>query len=324
MLLIVTNKEDYTADFLIIELHKRNVEFFRFNTEEFPSSVAMTWEMNNGGVLGHFQAGNKRIDFQSIDSVWFRRPVSPVPEKCISSAIDRNFVIQESHEFLEGIWRTLDCFWVSRPDALRTAESKMLQLKKAGQFGFKISPTIVSNSPEKAYAFLSKRTVIYKPLDKARIDRVDHTGLIFTSLVGETEARYLENVRLAPSLFQGFIEKRVDIRVTVIGKKVFAVEILAAEPDQIKYDWRRIMPTELRFIRHELPDEISRKCVQLASDLGLQFGAIDLIQTQTGDYFFLEINPNGQWAWIQQMNPEIELREALVDLLVTGMTKKQI
>ena len=66
---------------------------------------------------------------------------------------------------------------------------------------------------------------------------------------------------------------------------------------------------------HALPSEIASQCVSLTHSLGLASGAIDLVLTPGGDYVFLEINPNGQWAWIQQLCPDIPLRESLANLL---------
>jgi glutathione synthase/RimK-type ligase-like ATP-grasp enzyme len=67
---------------------------------------------------------------------------------------------------------------------------------------------------------------------------------------------------------------------------------------------------------HQLPQEVESQCVHLTRALGLAFGAIDLILTPQGEYVFLEINPNGQWAWLQQVIPSLPLREALADLLI--------
>ena len=51
----------------------------------------------------------------------------------------------------------------------------------------------------------------------------------------------------------------------------------------------------------ELPGELQRSLLELMSRLSLTYGAIDLVLTPDGRYVFLEINPNGQWLWIDEM-----------------------
>ncbi len=105
---------------------------------------------------------------------------------------------------------------------------------------------------------------------------------------------------------------------------VFAVEIHSQEDVDSQFDWRRGETARLRHELHVLPPAVEVQCVTLVRALGLAFGAIDLILTPDGEYVFLEINPNGQWAWIQQLRPEIPLRETLAEILINGDIQKDI
>jgi glutathione synthase/RimK-type ligase-like ATP-grasp enzyme len=104
----------------------------------------------------------------------------------------------------------------------------------------------------------------------------------------------------------------------VIGKRVFAVAIDSQSQKEARHDWRRSEVQQLPHSPFTLPVDIESKCVDLVEALGLAFGAIDLVLTPEGEFVFLEINPNGQWAWIQQVCPTMPLREALADLLIAG------
>jgi glutathione synthase/RimK-type ligase-like ATP-grasp enzyme len=117
---------------------------------------------------------------------------------------------------------------------------------------------------------------------------------------------------------QEYVPKKVELRVTVIGSKTFAVEIHSQEHMDSKHDWRRGDPLQLRHKLVSLPSDVEAHCIELVSTMGLAFSAIDLIRTPEDKYIFLEINPNGQWAWIQQVLPEVPLRETLADLLING------
>ena len=320
MILIVTNKNDFTADFLILELLRRKQAYLRFNTEDFPQSIQINWSLGPGGIAGNIRYRGKSIDLRSITSIWYRRPISPVPSSSIDSSAGYEFAAAESQAFLDSIWPCFDCFWVSHPSNLRIAEQKLFQLKVAASLGFSIAPTMVTNDPKSAMAFIleSGPQVVYKPLRRGRITHDGTVGYIYTNVVTSDQLDAIQTVELAPSLFQAYVPKLIEIRVTVIGTSVFAVSIFSQEHPESVHDWRRGNRAGLRHEIHDLPQDIRDRCVLLVSQLGLTFGAIDLILTPSNEYYFLEINPNGQWAWLQQLCPELPLRETLADLLETG------
>jgi glutathione synthase/RimK-type ligase-like ATP-grasp enzyme len=317
MILIVTNKRDLTADYLILELKKRHHDFFRFNTEDFPQKIQITWKHINRENDISFSVRNRRFTSDDIGSTWFRRPISPTPDTSIIKSEYKDFVVEESTYFLEGIWKTLSTFWVSKPENIRKAESKLLQIRIASQIGLTIPETIISNIPSDISEFSSNhKDIIYKPMKCGRITYPDQEKHIFTNKVTKEQIEKLHTVSLSPSIFQVNIPKIFDIRVTVIGKKVFAAEIHSQENQETKIDWRRNSGKELIHKIHYLPEELSRNCIKLVEELGLEFGALDFVLTPKGEYYFLEINPNGQWAWIQQLCPDLLLRESLADLLI--------
>ena len=320
MIIIVTNRQDFTADFLILELQKRHVDYVRFNTEDFPQHVQIVWRIDATGLDGYFSFPKAHVDFKDVHSVWYRRPVPPVPSPGINDPVAQEFALTESKASLNGIWRTLDCFWVSHPDSLKKAEIKLYQLKIAAQIGFRVWPTILTSNPEAAIAFYRGQDskVVYKPLQGGRLVRGENVSLIYTNPVDLSQAENLDRVAYTPSLLQKYVPKHVEVRVTVIGHKAFAVEIHSQDFTDTQHDWRRGDTARLHHEPHSLPPEIESMCVALVKALGLAFGAIDLVLTPEGEYVFLEINPNGQWAWIQQLCPEIPLRETLADLLIDG------
>jgi glutathione synthase/RimK-type ligase-like ATP-grasp enzyme len=320
MILIVTNKADYTADFLILELNRRAIEFARLNTEDFPTSVGLSYTIEPTGVEGCLKLPNKILSLSKIKAVWYRRPVANIPHANVVDDVAREFVVTESQEALNGLWRFLPCFWVSHPDNLRVAESKPYQLVQAGKLGFNIPNTLVTNDSTVVGEFSEVHSgrLVYKPLRHSRLIRGEDVSLIYTNVLQPEHIQRLANVRYSPSLFQPYVTKEFELRVTVVGSSVFAVELHSQEMAEAKDDWRRVDSRQIKHLPHELPNDIKDKCVKLVETLGLAFGAIDLIFTPDKEYVFLEINPNGQWAWIQQMCPEIDIRGALIELLQGG------
>jgi glutathione synthase/RimK-type ligase-like ATP-grasp enzyme len=219
----------------------------------------------------------------------------------------------ECYDFIRGLWYSINCFWVSRPDSIRQAEHKTYQLTVAARLGLPIPRTIISNNPTDIVEFVAacKSGVVAKPVYMGFIDNPPRT--IFTTVVRSEDLNSDESLRMSPVIFQELVPKASDIRVTVIGSEVFATEINAKLPATTP-DWRVADFNDLQHSPHTLSSGIREKCLKLVRELGLEFGAIDLGLCNDGSYFFFEINPNGQWAWLEQTTG-CPLTKTLVDFL---------
>jgi glutathione synthase/RimK-type ligase-like ATP-grasp enzyme len=127
-------------------------------------------------------------------------------------------------------------------------------------------------------------------------------------------------VKYSPTFFQEYVPKELEIRITVVGDKVFPIAIHSQKNVLTVDDWRRDQKGDLKYSHHELPPNVEDKCRRLLKEFGLQFGAIDMILTPKRDYYFLEINPNGQWAWIEEVS-SLPMAATLIDLLTNGWEK---
>ena len=191
--------------------------------------------------------------------------------------------------------------WLNSPSRIQFAENKLLQLRTAINLGFDVPRTLVTNSFEEARRFVGAAgPKIAKPLRQALVVADDEERVIFTTRLDPDTPLVPEEIRACPLILQNEIKKRLDIRATVVGSTVFCAEIHSQTQEDTKVDWRRFSKVDLDQLPHTLPLELQEKCVALTRTLGLRFGAIDLILDVKGDYWFLEINPNGQWAWIEQ------------------------
>jgi glutathione synthase/RimK-type ligase-like ATP-grasp enzyme len=56
----------------------------------------------------------------------------------------------------------------------------------------------------------------------------------------------------------------------------------------------------MRYSEIALPRRLADQLVALTRSYGLYFAAIDLVLDPEGNYWFLELNPAGQWAWLEQ------------------------
>ena len=149
----------------------------------------------------------------------------------------------------------------------------------------------------------------------------EQAGMIYTHLVTEEDLDHLDSVRYGPTFFQALVPKSRDIRVTVIGDELFAAGIDSMLVEEARIDFR---VAEMMDLPHEpvtLPEPVAAACLAIVKRLGLQFGAIDLLETPDGDYVFLENNPNGQWYWVEMMTGQ-PMARAMADLLERGESER--
>jgi glutathione synthase/RimK-type ligase-like ATP-grasp enzyme len=187
----------------------------------------------------------------------------------------------------------------------------MRQLAVAAQIGLPTPRTLVTNDPADAAAFAGSGPTIVKAVAEVRVETEGEL------LVGETFAlddTFLpDSVRPTPVLLQRQIDKVADIRVTAIGRRIFAVRIVI--PRDAPLDFRQTKPESCRFDVIALPDAFERGLLAYLDAFGLRFGAFDLAEDREGALWFLECNPAGQWGWLEPFTG-LDITGALVDLLL--------
>jgi glutathione synthase/RimK-type ligase-like ATP-grasp enzyme len=313
--LIITNKSDLTSDFVIKKLKERRIDFYRFNTDELTKSVSLSLDLSNGKYQ-LFDSHSKEVkDLKDFTSIYFRRPEIPSIDNKNLNIGEIDFLKKEILFTLEGIYKLLqNAYWVSPLFSIREAENKIYQLELAKHLGFIIPETIISNSYDAVIAFYKRNNndCIIKPIKSGLIETKSESKIIFTdTLSGIPENKY--KIESIPCFLQNCIEKQGDVRVTVVGEKVFATLIHSQNDQEARIDWRRSEKT-LTHSKLEIPLELKNKCISLLKVLNLRFGAIDFVLDKNEKYVFLEINPNGQWAWIEKQIG-YEISNEIVNLL---------
>ncbi|MDB4926598.1 hypothetical protein [Mucilaginibacter sp.] len=303
MILIVTHKNDFTADFLINKLNNSHVSYRRLNCEDI---LKQPYKFNiNKGLYYEF------LGEQKYTAVWFRR--TKLPDFSDLLHYEKLYLLNETESFLKGLFTIIDAKWLSDPFAVYKAEYKLLQLRTAESVGFTIPNTLITNSKEDLLEFYEQcdRNIIIKPIGQTRLTQKDSIQFIYTNKLTPDLLEEISQYDLTPCIYQANIEKDYELRITVVENKVFAASIDSqVDPDTIT-DWRR---KSKAFVKIEIPQEVELMCVNLLKALNLKFGAIDMVKTKSGKYIFLEINPNGQWAWIES-ETNLQISEAIIDFL---------
>jgi glutathione synthase/RimK-type ligase-like ATP-grasp enzyme len=301
------------------ELSRRGHGIVIFNPGALPSEAAVIVDGTAAGQRAILAWPDGALDLATVRAAWYRKPdnfrIGPAiaPEQA-------TWLREQWRDLVQGIWAGTEAFWVSEPHAIRYANLKLRQLKLAHELGFRVPDYTVTNDPDRARAFLAKRPhgVIVKALANPAIYGPERVGMVYTHLLTPADAEAVDDVRHEPTFLQEFVRKRMDIRVTIFGEMLFAVAIDSLSTPAAVVDFREAAIMDLPHEPITLPPALEAACRELVRRLGLQYGAIDLLQTPDGDYVFLEINPNGQWYWIEMVTG-LPMTQALCDLLERGM-----
>lgn len=297
MFLVATNKRDLTSDFVILELQRRGLPYLRLNTEDLAHGE-LQWSPSTGGEWS-LQFEDISIEKSQIKAAYYRRPGTPKAAKELAT-IAQDYSVGEWQATLNAIYWSLDGRWLNAPHMIALAENKIRQLTLARELGFRIPHTLVSNCPKSIASFANREErVIGKPLRNALIHDGKTERVMFTSRIQIDPDVDPLSLKACPIIFQHEVPKLFDVRTTVVGDQTFTVTIDSQSQSETAVDWRRTSKADLTHAVHTLPEELSRLCVELTRKLGLRFSAIDFVQDDAGEYWFLEANPNGQWAWIE-------------------------
>jgi glutathione synthase/RimK-type ligase-like ATP-grasp enzyme len=321
MILILTQPLDPHADLVTEKLRDRGADFVRFHPEDFPSRASISLQYSASGRLGSALClCDRPIDLDALEAVWYRRPRDPVAHEEITDTPTRQAIAEECEPFVQDVWNSLGCRWVPAPVAVfRRAQFKASQLKVAANLGFEIPPTLITNNPVDFLEFYRRHggRIVSKRVGFAFFSTKGAPFVRFTEVVSRRDVGYAGAVRYCPTIFQAYVPKRVELRITVVGRRAFAAEIHSQASNRTRHDWRRYDLRTTPHRPHELPPDVARRCVLLVRRLGLCFGTMDMVLTPDGRYVFLEINPNGQYLWIEHA-AGLPISDAICDLLMYG------
>ena len=295
MILILSAEADVHARRVMEVLDEMGREHWLMDLSEFPvqSSLSLGYGMNGGRMRRFRDARERSCDLDAVRAVWWRRPQPFRLDPQVQEQQHQMFALTECREVFQGLWRTLDASWINDPMLDDMAHRKTYQLELAESIGLSVPRTLVTNDPSDARAFIQEQGVgrtIYKPFTGTPAAWRE------TRLVGEDEVTKLDLVRLAPLIFQEYIEG-VDIRVTVVGDRIFPAEVDVSQGDY-PVDFRMNMD-QATIGATELPRDVEQKLHTLMKRLGLVYGAVDFRRRADGEHVFLEINPAGQWLFVE-------------------------
>lgn len=271
----------------------------------FCSDSQVSWRCEGGEA--EFRQPQGSMSLEDVVSVWYRRPQRPRHNPIITDSNDRIHAANEWNAAFNSILRSCVPRWINPMEADFLAGKKPYQLNKARDIGLPVPRTLITNSADEVREFREAcdGRVIFKSLSA-------HPNRLFETRVLTDEAvSHLGCLYLAPTIFQEQLDTKMDLRVTMMGDEVFAVAIHSADSEY---------PQDSRLdlsVKHEPVDldaEVESQLRKLMKELCLVYGAVDLIETKSGQLYFLEVNPSGQFLYIELLT-ELPLSQAMARLL---------
>jgi hypothetical protein len=320
MILIVTEPDDPHANRVEAKLRARGARPFRFDFADYPTRASLSVQLGGGRKQVLLDRGGEVIDLAECRAGWLRRPSQPRTRGRVAIPVLSRYAEEECMRSMQELVNTLQIDWLPGPlHAVRRADCKQLQLEMAMGLGLEIPPTLITSDPDRFLAF-------YREHGGNLIDKLPSTVMPsnlrtgrelmrFTQAVSTRDVGYARRLRHSPMLFQANVPKRFELRITVVGASVLAAEIHSQSTRRTQVDWRHYDWGHTPYRPHNLPDAVETACLAMVERLGLRFGAIDMIVTPDDRYVFLEINPNGQWMWIED-ETGLPISDAICDVLM--------
>ena len=298
-ILLNSRKNDPHTVGIVKELKLLNESYMVLDT--FSQDDFFEVQYKNNHSSGIINIDNKKIDLSDVKSVW---NTSPLSIKINSNLIEesKDFVKAEWTEGISSLWNSCSAKWVNNPNSILNAVNRLKQLQLGTKIGLKTPNTIITNNPNKLRSFFEEcnEEIIAKTLHSS--EGLPEDKMIFTTKLSKKDLEQASQLQFAPCMFQEYVPKNTELRVTIIGDVFHTAEIFSQQSDKTKHDWRQYDDFEKTpYKKSELPDNIKNSLLKLMKIMNLEFGAADLIRTPDDEYIFLEINPNGRWWWIQEL-----------------------
>jgi glutathione synthase/RimK-type ligase-like ATP-grasp enzyme len=300
--LVLTDTGDLAADLIVLELQRRAIQYRRLNLDHFPDHLQIAYDPVSSSAV--FLTESEEFCSDDVSVAW-HRPTRPFVHK-------DPYIQRETQVFLRYLWREMAWAWVNDPTAVERANNKLWQLRIASEIGFHIPDTLVGNESSRVVGRLKPGPIIVKTIGGATIERDGARHDLYTQLIPLSELDAAA-VRAAPCIFQEQVKPGPDVRVTVVGRQVFAA-VIDAPAGYV--DWRAAPRETVTYRPTDLPAELAERCLELCRIAKLSYGAFDFIRQPGGTYVFLEVNPCGQWGWIERATGQ-PITEAIVDILVS-------
>jgi len=318
-ILIITHTGDnFSIEKVTEYIEHKGFEVIRFDVDLYPMQNRLTTVFEDGSWISILETAETRYRLDDIAAVWYRRAYNI--GNGLKEEMDAKFygaAMGEIRNTLFGFLESIDAYSLGKPSVYRRLDSKEEQLKIAEKIGLTIPETCMTNNPEQARQFILKhKNVIGKMQTGFAIYEDGVENVVFTNVIDEDKLEELDSLQYCPMQFQTRLEKKKELRVTVVGQDIYAFEIDSQKSEAAKIDWRKDGLNLIdQWVETQLPREIELKLLELLDVYHVDYGAIDIILTPEDEYYFIEINAAGEFFWLDNLTDGNLISKSIADLL---------
>jgi glutathione synthase/RimK-type ligase-like ATP-grasp enzyme len=319
-ILLLTHSKDYYTIDRVEKAITRNGHFpFRFNTDQFPEQVRLSILLEEGELVLALQEEDRQRKFHAKDiySIWVRKIGIPYISEDMDPLL-RKGCITESLEVLEIFLRVFDRVrWIDDLARIRKAEDKLFQLRIAQSVDLATPSTLITNDPQEVcdFYFSMGRNIVAKMITPLTISMEGNTPFVYTNHISEEDLQHLETLRHSPMAFQEYIPKEYELRIIYVDGQLFTGALHWEKPEQAAVDWRTADQDIFKWEKFCVPKVFTNKVRAFMKQLGLYFGALDVIVTPDEKYVFLEVNPSGEWGMLER-DLGLPISDAIASVLI--------
>ncbi|MGI9002015.1 MAG: ATP-grasp ribosomal peptide maturase [Pseudonocardia sp.] len=310
-ILILARDLDPTADRMVIALGERGTEVFRVNTGWFPTQLQMSVELCEDRWCGVLTTPHGQLDLGQVRAVWYRSPEAYRMSPELSPA-EAHHARVEAKYGLGGVLASLPALWCNHPSRIADAAYKPVQLARAALCGLAVPDTLITNEPDAVEKFAAGGLTVTKLVGGMAVDEDGIRKNVYTHRVTADDLADLRGIEHTMHMFQRWVPKEREARVIVIGEHLTAAAITAGS-SAAYVDYRTDYPS----LSYELiipPEDVTQGIRLLMDGFGLVYGALDFVITPSGEWVLLEVNPTGQYGFIEDATGA-PLTAQLADLL---------
>lgn len=297
MILIASCSKDMSTLGPVLEvLKKHKAEVVTYCADDVAQGrVAMSYNLSPDGASS-FMYDGKRFKSSDVQRAWYRRPnffSVAEPDNVKLLYLDGQRKDAQTH-----MWRSIpNERWLNAPDAIKQTNDKCLQMKLAHDQGLAIPNTVISNNWDEIFDTLKTDEVILK-MPYGILYGEDGSRFLASTIVKRSERSKLAHTNPFPGLWQEYVPKKREWRVTVVGEQAFAAAVYTKHDS--RDDWRKhqFQKGLVAFKKEALPQAVAQQCIKIVQRMGLRYGAVDLIEKPDSEFVFLEVNANGQYQWL--------------------------
>lgn len=307
MILIVSDEIDQTTNSVIDWLIQQNLEYIRINSDCFFHSTFI--RLSSKGITISFANEGMRneIDVSEVSSFWYRKGDFTYDYSSFLLTSPKGLK-KDVYEHLFDEWHTIKNFFFDTLGQKKNilgnyfegVSNKLSYLKLAMECKLLVPDTYVCNERNQVYElFKQKQNDEFITKSVQDIFNSVYQGYnlyTYTSLISVNDIKDLPNT-FFPSLIQQKINKKYELRIFFMNDKFYPMAIFSQQDNKTKIDFRnynREKPN--RTVPYKLPDEIEKKLTKFIHSSQLNTGSIDMIVSPANEYYFLEVNPSGQFG----------------------------